>query len=910
MFSNDLKSTVRKIKDSHNYGWDELKKQYSVLKSTIEIVTNCSLSESEWDCLISELEHEDFVNKSNTISLSSNYDNDLKLSDYRYSAWPLYRDSLKAKGWSDKSIQNLTNSVSDILKQLQTDNSEPFACKGLVVGDIQSGKTANMTGLIANAADSGFNYFIILSGMIESLRKQTSQRIRSDLTTDGSTNLHWKIIDNPSLRQREFQLENFDFRKNSHNRYITVCLKNSKRLKALKNWLTSNRAQQEQMKVLIIDDEADQASIDTKNIDKDERTAINQSILDIVNDRRFGAMNYVAYTATPFANVLNEAGEKSLYPKDFIELLEPAENYIGTSQIFGTSDPELSPGLRIVKQVSDHDALVLKSPLNQKSISIPNSLKDAINWFLLSVSAMRSYNYRKPISMMIHTSFKIADHKEMAKLVSEYLLDLKRSYPSYKDKLRSFYESIQDDLSLDRFLAVMTEYTNKDQIHDYPSWDTVKNELEYLLNLSDHEFITNIQTDEKGALTYGNGIHLCVDNSDTKGSSDDSVTRLIYPDEVASDKKAPAFIVIGGNTLSRGLTIQGLVSTYFLRTTSQADTLMQMARWYGFRIGYELFPRVWMDGKAIKRYSFLSQMNFEMRETLATYAIRGLTPKEFAPVIKECPEYQLVRVTSNNKMQGAVPTSFNFLGVSPQTTAFENDLEFLQGNIDATEKFLMNLPKNSVQSNGNIVWKNIQSEKIMEYLNEYRTLDRDRTITNIPNVVKWLDSNLGDQGETMPWDKWNVVLAGPSRTYVEPWSFGGYQVNKVCRSKKPDTGNILDIGVLRGPSDLLADITDGILTKEEKTSAARPEKMRQTRENHGLGLTPQLLIYCIDKDSKPQQNTNRLVLNAKADVIGLSILIPGVAENSKQNHINKIQIDLKRFIKEDSDLSDDAVEEN
>lgn len=362
--------------------------------------------------------------------------------------------------------------------------------------------------------------------------------------------------------------------------------------------------------------------------------------------------------------------------------------------------------------------------------------------------------------------------------------------------------------------------------------------------------------------------------------------------------------------MSRGLTIQGLVSTYFLRTTSQADTLMQMARWYGFRIGYELFPRVWMDGKAIKRYSFLSQMNFEMRETMATYAIRGLTPKEFAPVIKECPEYQLVRVTSNNKMQGAVPTSFNFLGVSPQTTAFENDLEFLQGNIDATEKFLMNLPTTSVQINGNIVWKNIQSEKIMEYLNEYRTLDRDRTITNIPNVVKWLDTNLGDQGETMPWDKWNVVLSGPSRTSVDSWKFGNYQVNKVCRSKKPGTGNILDIGVLRGPSDLLADITDGSLTKEEKTSAARPEKMRQTRENHGLGLTPQLLIYCIDKDSKPQQNTNRLELNAKADVIGLSILIPGVAENSKQNHINKIQIDLKRFIEGDSDLSDDTVDGN
>lgn len=908
-FNSETKDIVSKIKDSHKYSWDKMKESYNVFAPQLNLLYTLNISKPEWDELIEELKNDEFVNQNSVIALSDDYSNGLKPNTYKYSAWALYKESLIKKGWSKKSIQNITNSSANILSKLQCDNRSKTACKGLVVGDIQSGKTANMTALIAQAADNGFNLFIILSGMIESLRKQTAQRIRADLTSNGTTNLNWKILDNPSLKRNEYQVESLDIREVSHDRFITVSLKNSRRLQDLYHWLRSNSGKQKQMKVLVIDDEADQASVNTGDITQDSaRTKINQCIRNIVNDRSFGAMNYIAYTATPFANVLNEAGDDTLYPKNFIELLNPAEDYIGAEQIFGTTEPENSPSIPIVEEIPAEDSKALKNVAKKKITEIPSSLQDAINWFLLCVAAMRSYGYRKPISMMIHTSFRITDHEAMARIVSDYLKDLKEDYLGCLYDFHSLYEKIKSNLSLDDFLKEMTNYTIKRaEMHDYPSWRDVVKELTYLFELNDDDYLTNIKTDDNGALKYGTGIHLCVDNSSAKLGDDDNLTRLIYPNNPNATEKAPAFIVIGGNTLSRGLTIQGLVSTYFLRTTNQADTLMQMARWFGFRQGYELFPRIWLDDNAHKRYEFLSQMNSDMRQRMTVYSTNGVTPLEYQPSIDECPEYQMVKITSKNKMQGAVPKEFDFGGESPQTTVFENDDEKLRHNLKVTADFIRSLSEPVKKDQRYLIWKNVTMQKIINYLNNYKTTSLDRKISNLPNVIKWLDSNL----ESMKlWHYWNVVLAGP-KTAKNTWDIGNdIKVGKIVRTrkkKKPknDVGpDIIDIAVLRSPVDLLADIND--VTKDEINDVKYSSKMREIREKHGLKDIPQLLIYCIDKDSKARRKS-REDLNAKEDIIGISLLIPGVVSESK-NNIKSVQIDINRF-RDAEDIGENVDEE-
>ena len=173
----------------------------------------------------------------------------------------------------------------------------------------------------------------------------------------------------------------------------------------------------------------------------------------------------------------------------------------------------------------------------------------------------------------------------------------------------------------------------------------MKRYLDYFVRLSDDEYLSHIPIGEEGQPLYHKGIHMVIDNSGVK--ADDQIVRLVYPKNELP--VAPSFIVIGGNTLARGLTLEGLTTTFFLRTTSQADTLMQMGRWFGYRKGYEILPRVWLEYTALERYRFLAQMNEELRDEIMLYSQKGLTPIDYAPRVKNSYNHQLIRITSKTK---------------------------------------------------------------------------------------------------------------------------------------------------------------------------------------------------------------------------------------------------------------------
>ena len=256
-----------------------------------------------------------------------NQDNGLKIPENERSCWQLYKNGL---GWKPDAIKNLEDATYGILRRLSYDTKKTGSIKGLVIGHVQSGKTANMEALMAMAADHGWNMFIVLSGTIESLRLQTLKRMQKDLNKEG--NLIWRGVEHPSKRsQYGERAQDFHFEAGSQSRYFTVCLKNASRLKKLIDWIHVDRRSHDLMRILIIDDEADQASISNTATEYKkeikERKGINKLIVNLVSDTHHkengtngvaASINYVMYTATPYANFLNEATEDSLYPKDFI----------------------------------------------------------------------------------------------------------------------------------------------------------------------------------------------------------------------------------------------------------------------------------------------------------------------------------------------------------------------------------------------------------------------------------------------------------------------------------------------------------------------------------------------------------------------------------------------------------------
>lgn len=491
---------------------------------------------------------------SNTFGIPSRYS----------STWERYKNFLGNR-MSPDSIANLQKSCLWILNHLSTDTRISGEVKGLVTGSVQSGKTANMEGLISMAADYDWNFFIILSGTIDNLRKQTRDRFKGDLCN--SEGVLWRVLDftaeDKKFTADELKLNSLSGSKNFSNRYLTVCLKNRKRLEKLIDWLYSDPTRTNKLRIVVIDDEADQASINTADITPDEeqeRCAINQMIVNLVNGKKsdgstpevkFQSMNYIAYTATPYANVLNEAPGESLYPKDFICTLPEAHEYFGAKVIFG-NDEEGALGFPIIRNIPGTEEGELKKLHKGESFRLPNSFQKSLAWFLCASAVQRIRGYKKPLSMLIHTAAVQNYHFAVYERV-QYWLNHDENILAL---CRQVYEEEIYSVTLDDLLSANPEYGFANQVAtSYPSFDEIEGEIREMLN-----DVRNIELGDDKSLEYGNGVHLCVDNCRAnKEAEEGTYLRIVYPNDEQLDKltKAPVFIVIGGNTLSRGLTIEG-----------------------------------------------------------------------------------------------------------------------------------------------------------------------------------------------------------------------------------------------------------------------------------------------------------------------------------------------------------------
>lgn len=847
--------------------------------------------------------------KGATIIHATNEQNLINISSDEDSAWQCYkRLLLRTKGFREDVVNIMQDANTKILRQLSRDTHETGPIKGLVVGNVQSGKTANMAALMAMAADAGWNMFIVLSGMMENLRVQTLKRLVEDLNSN-SCRLNWEAIDNPrKIEQYGKKLTDKSFTAESNMRYLTVCLKNSKRLRNLIDWLNSDENNRKNIRLLIIDDEADQASINTQT--QAERTVINRLILNLINNRNsqgyqacsnFQAVNYIGYTATPYANVLNESpGPESLYPSNFITSLSVSDEYFGPQQIFGyESDDDNStsyPGLDIVRLINEGDIEDIKDIQEVGNIDIPKSLIDAICWFICGVAFMRYICYKKPVSMLIHTSRLTSAHNNMEDAITSFFEQ--RATNDIIESCRNIWERESSRFSKSAFISQYKNYANASSINDYPEFDELRIHIEHLLTSG----LSSLEMNSDNRIKYGSGIHICVDNSDKNNDS----SRLIYPNDNELPCDAPAFLVIGGNTLSRGLTIEGLISTYFIRPAECADTLMQMGRWFGYRKGYELIPRLWLPMIVRERFRFMSEMDQKLRNEIKTMADLSLNPAECGLKVRTSPSAHFLRIVSANKMQDAIPAKFDFAGHTMETGVFTNDVELLRGNLNLLSTFISSLGDPSTEVNENPfaanskVWKDIQPQRIKEFLRKYNYSERLRGFNDLNVFEEWLD-NVTEEGLL---GCWNVILAGinHNETLGERRITDTISINKINRTRRyEESGDgTINIGVLRSFNDFLSDISvrkedQGILStmKDVKHNTVA---LNLLREKLGLSTNPQLLIYVIDKDSIPRSNSNRYPMNAVEDIVGFSINIPGIRKGkstvqSLTVHINSDEFD-------------------
>lgn len=830
------------------------------------------------------------------------------------SSWMALRTSFANNGISSKSIREIESSAHSVLQCLAEDTRQREPIKGLVFGSVQSGKTANMEALISMAADTYWNIFIILTGTIESLRIQTRDRFRRDLKN--TTSISWRHID-LSGEDRRFTTTSMslnakgDFTHGS--RYVITCLKQKSRLKKLIEWLYADKDQARRMRVIVIDDEADQASINTAPIldgeDREEyeqaRKEINRLIVCLANGLlsdgseppiELQAMNYISYTATPYANVLNEPPGESLYPKDFVHSLSAPDEYFGINVIFGNNEyvdddgNPLAPGLDIIRQIPDNDADDIKLSHKESRGAMPPSMKNSICWFLCCAAVLRHNGHHKPISMLVHTSNKGIDHDVDYALVHSYLT--KTSPNVILDECREIYAEECPRFTFDDLARDFSSYGLLSQVRkDLPSFEDISQKIGELINE-----VGNITFAGNEELRYVNGINICIDNCFSDRSAPENVKmRLVYPSssQLASMSKAPVFIVIGGNTLARGLTIEGLVCTFFARNTSQADTLMQMARWFGYRKGYELLQRVWLTDEITQKYRALSKVEMNLKEEIKRFAELGMRPDQLGVKVRTMPEVRKFMLSAKNKMQSANPCEFNFTGYSFEVTEFDSSVDKLKRNIDLTERFLTDASKNHEVTAGTnaVVWKNIATADVLEYISEY-DLSEHSSVT--PNDLLTL-SNWIKNPDLNQISSWNVAVAGKMASPSGPWSCPGTpELPRVERTKLLKHQNYIDVGSLRSGADALCDIDEGALTPEQKrilNDGGRNANAIAKRAMLGMEDTPLLLIYRIDAASERKTKT-RCPIGTQCDIISFSVIIPGDKHGS--NGVKAVSILLNK----------------
>lgn len=533
----------------------------------------------------------------------------------------------------------------------------------------------------------------------------------------------------------------------------------------------------------------------------------------------------------------------------------------------------------IVRIIGEDDLQAIKDIHDEGAPYVPLALQNSICWFLCGVACMRIWGHKKPISMLIHTSQKTDHHKNVAEAVRDWIVS--KEPDELIDKCEKVWNEETTQFTFEKFREQYPQYDRKDdEINKYPAFEDVRKELAVLLSKEP----TNIPLDEDDEFTYHEGIHMCIDNCKNNGINDDGMyVRLAYPTADNMPTPAPAFIVVGGATLSRGLTIEGLISTFFLRSVSQADTLMQMGRWFGYRKGYELLPRLWITSKTNDQFKFLAALDQELRDEIHEMDTLGKSPANYGPRVKNTPKASFIRITAKNRMQSAQATDMDFSGSFNQTYLFDNDAEILKNNLKLTEIFIASLgqPEKRKECNTHaenaIIWRNVDFALIKDFLLGYKFNQRLGVFNDISSVIAWIEK-ISAEGKL---EKWNVVLAGKGSDRNSVWDSPVGPVNKVSRTRKKvknESDTVINIGVLRDPRDIVADVDLEDQTQEVVNLITKFESKyaKEARSLAGLDATPQLLVYVIDKDSKvSKKSETRENLNAVEDIVGICLNIPG-----------------------------------
>lgn len=681
---------------------------------------------------------------------------------------------LEQEGWPADSRVRLARVTRGILGRCGNPaDPGPWSRRGMVVGDVQSGKTTSYVTLICAAIDAGYRNIVVLGGRTNDLRHQTQERVDLGVTGVESS----RVAGTPprigvgligaipgltivSLTSQDHVTRNRSMNGDFNRRRAgtdtitgeTVCIavikKHASIIKYLTEWFAGTE-KGESGPLLLIDDEADDASIDTNEPDETP-TAINAAIRGLlVGVQR---SSYVAYTATPYANALIDPDARSdghgddLFPRDFIALLTPPPTYFGARRFLAGDCVPMT-----TVSVLDADGWIVEGQVRSAP---PASLLSAVREFVLVSAARRARRLRmvrprQHETMLIHGTVRTNTHIKIQEQVREEI-----------DALQAGWYFPVGPAVVEADLRQIWAQIEPRQSADHVSWDEIRN---YIGPVLDEVRVEAINGKTKVGLDYRRA------------------------------RSGPLTVIaVGGMKLSRGLTLEGLTTSYHLRETGQYDTLMQMCRWFGYRPGYEDLCRLHTTPDLLAAFTEVMESDEELRIELEGMASLGADPMSYGIRIRTSPG---MTVTARNKMRHAETVRDALAGKTLEVTrtaaadAQHNDLLF--------QDLVRSLGK-PVLSDDRYVWHGVPWSVIEPALSAYREA---RSTVGLAGKVERALLHISEAQSASPprLMTWTVALAGLKQGQREP--YGGLETARVGRTLRPDEPGIVAFGAVSDPRD-------------------------------------------------------------------------------------------------------------
>lgn len=706
----------RFVKEIPNIILNEEEKQFVINK----IKSIYSIYQEEGDVILGDYEHDyDW------------YKNFLESDDCQTYHWDRYKNHLTvAKHFPKEVIKVLEEktlfSLMSYLGNPKDDSA--FSVRGLVVGDVQSGKTSNYLGLVTKAADAGYKVIFILTGTIESLRKQTQQRVeegfigwdsfngvavgvgRGDPTPKAFTSRGKDFVGTDN-QNTTYKLSNY-----STELMIFVLKKNVSVLKKVYSSLRNINTTASQTKInypaLVIDDEADNASINTNKPDNDP-TKINKYIRSLLS--LFTRSSYVGFTATPFANVFisydkeDEMLKDDLFPRDFIYALKSPSNYCGPKKYF----VDKNDNIQFIED-SDENVFPMKHKKEWDGDKLFDSLYEALRTFLLAnaIRDIRDVEKNTHRSMLINMSRFTKVQSVIMDIVQSYVDEVKRNVKQTHKFPKAY--ALTNPIIKDLKKTFDKQFSSFQYSLDGVTWDEVFAQL--------YDAISKIK--------------IVVVNSGKNSS------KLNYDD----NKDGLRVIAVGGLALSRGLTLEGLMTSYFYRNTSTFDVLMQMGRWFGYREGYDDLCRIWLTKTSYSYYKYIYKSTEALTSDIRTMGLEKRKPEDFG--IRVMNDSIDLGITAANKMRNTMHKVIrkSFFGSLFETPYISRNLDDVENNIDSTLAFLNKISKGQRDSkvNQHPYFRNIKYDDVKELVDSLIIPTENDTYFDKKQIQSFMKKNQDD----------------------------------------------------------------------------------------------------------------------------------------------------------------------